>query len=43
MHNGTADSGHYYSYICDREQSPGAGEDKWFSFNDSVVDKFDPS
>ena len=43
MHDGTADSGHYYSYIQDREQSPGGGEDKWFCFNDSIVEKFDPS
>lgn len=32
MHSGTAESGHYYSYI--REA------DKWWEFNDSVVTEF---
>ena len=35
---GIADSGHYYSYIRDREAK---GEDKWMEFNDNVVKPFD--
>jgi hypothetical protein len=34
---GTADSGHYYSFIADRENDSG-----WFEFNDKDVTKFDP-
>lgn len=37
---GIADSGHYYSYIRDRETSN--GEEKWMEFNDNVVKFFDP-
>ncbi|KAI1320684.1 hypothetical protein EDD11_010218 [Mortierella claussenii] len=52
VHTGTADSGHYYSYIKDRkrdispETSAGSmrGEDaQWYLFNDSKVEEFDPS
>lgn len=38
VHVGTADSGHYYSFINDREH-PGNG---WFEFNDQFVNPFDP-
>lgn len=34
VHLGYADSGHYYSYIQDRESK------KWYEFNDTVVKKF---
>ncbi|XP_077536768.1 ubiquitinyl hydrolase 1 puf isoform X3 [Haemaphysalis longicornis] len=40
VHTGTADGGHYYSFIRER-QSP--GKDKWFLFNDAEVKPFDPS
>ena len=40
VHRGTADTGHYYSYI--RERMPkggGAGaERKWYQFNDTLVE-----
>lgn len=35
MHIGSADSGHYYSFIQDRVTS------KWYEFNDTVVRDFD--
>lgn len=37
VHSGTADGGHYYSYIKDRED-PKKG---WFEFNDRTVKPFD--
>lgn len=36
VHTGTADGGHYYSFIRDRSR------DKWFLFNDAEVKPFDP-
>ena len=39
VHYGTADQGHYYSFIQDRE-SKNSG---WFEFNDTIVKEFDPS
>lgn len=39
VHHGTADQGHYYSFIQDRE-----GKNQgWFEFNDTLVREFDPS
>lgn len=35
---GTADSGHYYSFIKDRQ----AATDQWYEFNDTIVSSFDP-
>lgn len=35
VHVGSADSGHYYSFIQDRLSN------KWFEFNDTVVREFD--
>ncbi|XP_032664565.1 ubiquitin carboxyl-terminal hydrolase puf isoform X2 [Odontomachus brunneus] len=40
VHTGTADGGHYYSFIRDRT-SP--NKDKWFLFNDAEVKPFDPN
>lgn len=34
VHNGTAESGHYYSFIKNRD------DDKWYEFNDSSVREF---
>lgn len=36
VHYGTADGGHYYSFIKDRET------DKWSEFNDTLVREYDP-
>ena len=38
IHMGTADSGHYYSFIQDRENRE--GKDKWYEFNDTYVGPF---
>ena len=40
VHSGTADSGHYYSFIKDREH-PESG--KWYEMNDHIVRDFDPN
>ncbi|PYH95762.1 ubiquitin hydrolase [Aspergillus ellipticus CBS 707.79] len=40
VHSGTAESGHYYSYIRERP-TVGAGG-SWVEFNDSDVSRFDP-
>ncbi len=37
IHLGTADQGHYYSFIEDRET------EKWFEFNDTIVREFNPN
>ena len=37
VHTGTADSGHYYSFIKDREKN----QNSWYQFNDRDVDPFD--
>ena len=39
VHSGTAESGHYYSYIKERDASPEGG--KWYHFNDMDVEPFD--
>ena len=41
VHNGTADSGHYYSYI--KEQERFTENEQWFEFNDIWVREFDKS
>ncbi|XP_060516947.1 ubiquitin carboxyl-terminal hydrolase 34 isoform X2 [Cylas formicarius] len=40
VHTGTADGGHYYSFIKDRTTT---SRDKWFLFNDAEVKPFDPN
>lgn len=35
VHTGTADFGHYYSFIK-------ISDDKWHEFNDSLIKEFDP-
>ncbi|XP_041355094.1 ubiquitin carboxyl-terminal hydrolase 34-like isoform X3 [Gigantopelta aegis] len=42
VHTGTADGGHYYSFIRDRLSHTENGQDKWFLFNDAEVKPFDP-
>lgn len=41
VHTGTADGGHYYSFI--KERNSASGHDRWFLFNDAEVKLFDPS
>ncbi|KNE54405.1 hypothetical protein AMAG_17669 [Allomyces macrogynus ATCC 38327] len=42
VHTGTADSGHYYSYIkCTSAEPPYSAEGDWFQFNDCSVTPFD--
>ncbi|KAK1691356.1 ubiquitin carboxyl-terminal hydrolase [Colletotrichum godetiae] len=41
VHAGTAESGHYYSYI--RERPTAASSEAWFEFNDDVVTPWDPA
>ncbi|CAH1793285.1 unnamed protein product [Owenia fusiformis] len=43
VHTGTADGGHYYSFIRDRLNKNETGQDKWYLFNDAEVKPFDPS
>jgi hypothetical protein len=38
VHIGTAEQGHYISYIQDRESA----SNKWFEFNDHLVKEFNP-
>jgi len=38
VHTGTADSGHYYSFIKERHKG-----EEWYCFNDGSVTPFDPS
>lgn len=42
VHTGTADGGHYYSFIKERNSLNGQ-QDRWFLFNDAEVKIFDPS
>jgi ubiquitin carboxyl-terminal hydrolase 34 len=42
VHTGTAESGHYYSFIRERDPPPGA-QPRWFHFNDMLVEPFDPN
>jgi hypothetical protein len=38
VHSGSADAGHYYSFIKDRQP----GSNRWLEFNDTYVREFDP-
>lgn len=40
VHSGTAESGHYYSYI--RERPSNGGQERWVEFNDDLVTRWDP-
>ena len=40
VHSGTAESGHYYSYI--RERPYLGGKERWVEFNDDLVSHWDP-
>ena len=42
VHTGTAESGHYYSYIRERPNHS-KQPDTWLEFNDADVSRFDPS
>ena len=45
VHTGTCDSGHYYSFIKERDPDyDGVGPDtrQWYEFNDASVTNFDP-
>lgn len=42
VHSGTAESGHYYSYIKERPTNPATGR-TWVEFNDTDVTPFDPA
>ena len=41
VHNGTSETGHYYAFIKDREETKDE-EGKWYEFNDTHVVHFDP-
>lgn len=41
VHSGTAESGHYYSYVRERPQSKSSNT--WVEFNDDVVSSWDPA
>lgn len=45
VHTGTADSGHYYSFIREHNSKPegakGEDGDRWYEFNDNIVRDFD--
>ena len=43
VHSGSIESGHFYSYIYDRESTNPNEKDKWILFNDSEVGKINPS
>lgn len=40
VHSGTAESGHYFSYI--KERPSNANDPRWVEFNDDLVSRWDP-
>eukprot|EP01022_Parablepharisma_sp_SALTPOND_P000055 TRINITY_DN1001_c0_g1_i1.p1 TRINITY_DN1001_c0_g1~~TRINITY_DN1001_c0_g1_i1.p1 ORF type:complete len:1403 (+),score=208.78 TRINITY_DN1001_c0_g1_i1:12466-16674(+) len=42
IHIGTADAGHYYSLIMDREKEGIPENERWYEFNDTMVDNYNP-
>lgn len=40
VHSGSADAGHYYSFIKERQNGSG-GQGRWLEFNDTYVREFD--
>ncbi|KAF2075266.1 hypothetical protein CYY_003442 [Polysphondylium violaceum] len=42
VHNGNADSGHYYSYIKEREPLVEGQPRRWILFNDQLTEVFNP-
>ena len=42
VHSGTAESGHYYSYIRERPVDPSRGK-TWVEYNDADLTRFDPT
>ncbi|KAK5577390.1 hypothetical protein RB653_002331 [Dictyostelium firmibasis] len=42
VHTGTADSGHYYSYIKEREPNCEGQPRRWILFNDQATEVFNP-
>jgi ubiquitin carboxyl-terminal hydrolase 34 len=42
VHTGSADAGHYYSYVRERNQNNPNEVGRWLEFNDKNVTFFDP-
>jgi hypothetical protein len=42
VHTGSAHGGHYYSFVKERVDKSENANPRWISFNDSIVDVFDP-
>ena len=43
VHTGSANGGHYYSFIQERGESADEADGRWLKMNDSVVSFFDPA
>ena len=42
IHIGVADAGHYYSLVMDREKDWLPEKERWYEFNDTLVEHYDP-